>query len=299
MDSKTESVFMCCDIGMLLLFLCFVIIIETSLGYSNPDGYLFGKFMQYAQCEGTVEAQSAVALNVCLYVGSLGNPYPNSFYIYSPVYTGSVVTSVNANLYFDANCTQLAGTYPQQMNACTTAGSAVYYTYSPTLPDVSISGGFIETTTNSTSSTQRTNCSDGDLVLTTTGIYDGCVFNCISSTGGAVSCKSSGCSGGNALLSYYKDEYCQEFAYSVLLGSVCRDSITCVATSSDDDNDNELTQGELIGTTIVTTAIGVLILEVLLWLGWLWYSRQKKANEQQSLTADAEVGTSGDYHLHT
>jgi hypothetical protein len=208
----------------------------------------------------------AQAIGQCVYSGLIGYPYINTYTMYSPPYESAGATFINAAYYQDKNCTNLSGTVPTKLNACSTSGASIYFTFSQTLPV--FSGGYVQQTVFNYTGGATANCPSNSMVLSVFNFEGGCLYDC---GGGSSSCQFDGCASGSsagengtALLLQYSQEYCPsvDYEYTAIYESSCRSTITCIP-QSDEDGDNELTTGAIVGITFAVTFVGTLILVAL------------------------------------
>lgn len=228
---------------------------------SNPQGYLVGRYTQYSYCDGSTTSQVAQAIGQCVYSGLIGYPRINTYTMYSSPYESDGETFINAVSYYDKNCTKVAGTaVPTKLNACTTSGSSIYFTFSQNLPQ--FSGGYVEQTVFNYTGEATTNCSSDSMVMSIFNFGAGCLYDC---GGGSSSCQFYSCASGSstgengaALFLQYSQEYCPvaNYEYTATYESSCQSTITCVPQSDDDDG---LSTDAIIGITFVATFDGTLM----------------------------------------
>lgn len=165
---------------------------------SNPQGYLVGRYTQYSYCDGSTTSQVAQAIGQCVYSGLIGYPRINTYTMYSSPYESDGATFINAVSYYDKNCTKVAGTaVPTKLNACTTSGSSIYFTFSQTLPQ--FSGGYVEQTVFNYTGEATTNCSSDSMVMSVFNFGAGCLYDC---GGGSSSCQFYSCASGSSTGSF-------------------------------------------------------------------------------------------------
>jgi phosphatidylglycerophosphatase A len=255
---------------------------------SNPQGYLVGRYTQYAWCAGSTTSMVAQAIGECVYSGLIGYPYPNTYTIYNAPYANGSATFVNAQYYFDNGCTDLMGSMPLQVNACTSVGASVYFSFSQTIPV--FSGGYVQQTVfNYTGTATIAHCPNNSMVLSVFNYESGCLYDC---GGGSSSCQFQGCASGStgengvAIVSQYSQEYCPsaDYQYTVSYDSSCQSTITCFPQSNDDDDDDDgLSTSAIVGITFAATFVGTLVLAALASFCYFRYFRPKSTGLTENL----------------
>jgi hypothetical protein len=237
----------------------------------NPDGYIIGKYYQYASCTGDVASVQAWALNKCVFSGLMGYPFANTYIRLVP-YVLNGDDYVTFYSYWDSECSDQMNTIEDMpLGSCTDAGSAINFYSSSTMPDWSSfdNGYVLQQTYNFTG---NSNTCSGESELLTAGWYpDTCQFNCGS---GGASCQWMGCAaqynvtGGAALLSLYDEEYCPsaDFTSTVFVPSTCSQSITCLSSSAEAKG---LSTAAAAGITFAATFVGFIVVASLVYFCFL------------------------------
>lgn len=247
---------------------------------ANPTGYLVGKYTEYASCEGDTTARSAIALNRCVFTGPIGVPYVNTFakYYINPTNNNQVMSQI----YFDEFCTQPAGLFTIDLNACTTSGAAVYFTFSQPIP--TLNGGYITLSTYDYEGTETVNCPTNSTLLTRYLFTSHCQYDCsVSAEYPSSSCIWSGCTphssaGDIAILAGYSELYCPaaDFSTSAAVVSNCRYAVNCVDQPAPS---KPLKTPAVIGITFAATFVGCCLIFTAL---HLWLVRRAAAQAAAS-----------------
>jgi hypothetical protein len=278
-------------------------LISTALSTEllNPDGYLVGKFYQYSEGGGDIEAVNAWAINTCVPSGYTGYPYPNAYVLISSPFNSGASSYVTIVTYYGETCTgSVSNTQNVELNAHTGVGADPYMYFSAGLPnwDSFDYGYVLQKVYNYTGITDST-CSGEQDLLRASWYYTGCVFDC--GGGGGSTCQWNGCaaqydySGGVGLVSIYSEEGCpaEDFVSTVVIESSCSETITCLSATKP----GGLSRAAAIGITFAATLVGTIVIIFFIYRCCLRRWVLMRANNSNTETVEVRYPTAPPAYL--
>jgi hypothetical protein len=275
--------------GLCLVAALLVALISSVQGGEilNPDGYLIGKFYEFTDGGGNIEAVNAWAINSCVPNGYTGYPYPNTYVRITPVFYKESIPYVTVVTYDAAGCNSFNFNETLQLNAFSNVGADPYLYFSSALPDWdNFDNGYLVQKIYSYAGSGGSTCPGDREVLRATWYYNGCVFDC--GYGGSDSCQWTGCasqynySSGIAFISIYDEEYCpaEDFLSTAVVSPSCTQSITCLnssATPTCSSSSTTINGAAAVGITFTCTLVGTIAIMVLFYSCY-WSKRVMRTN---------------------